>query len=357
MPNTVGCTSSNCTDSSSRGGRIYNVAWLLLAASTLWPAIGRTQGAGAQAVRPGSVDLRWDEGAPDCGRHASPPIEVRRYDDATFILRESLCATFEAPFMYLLLGSERALLIDTGDVAEPAKAPLAATVLGLLPVKERGRLPLVVAHTHRHLDHRAGDPQFEHQSGVRVVPYVLAGVRQFYGFNDWPIDVPQLQLGGRVLDVIATPGHDATHLVFYDRNTALLFSGDFLLPGRLLIDDTTAERASVARVVQFLRDRPLHYVFGGHIELNRSGELYDWGSSWHPQEHALPLGKQELLALPDAVRKFDGFYARRGGFIMMNSLHCLLAAAGAGLLMALAALWALRAWWRRRQRTRAKLGS
>jgi glyoxylase-like metal-dependent hydrolase (beta-lactamase superfamily II) len=34
--------------------------------------------------------------------------------------------------------------------------------------------------------------------------------------------------------VIPTPGHNATHVVFYVRITGLLFSGDFLMPGRLL---------------------------------------------------------------------------------------------------------------------------
>lgn len=80
---------------------------------------------------PGSMDVHWNEGANDCNASAQQPIQVHPYNQATFILRESLCATFEAPFLYLLIGSAKALLIDTGDVADPNQMPLAKYPNGL----------------------------------------------------------------------------------------------------------------------------------------------------------------------------------------------------------------------------------
>src|SRR3984957_10893893 len=74
----------------------------------------------------------FDEGADDCAKHFHPLLEVRRYDAQTFVLRENLCATWEAPFLYLLIGDHRALLIDTGDVADSRKMPLARTVIDLM---------------------------------------------------------------------------------------------------------------------------------------------------------------------------------------------------------------------------------
>src|SRR5438477_5852447 len=109
---------------------------------------------------PGSMDVHWNEGAPNCAHNPQPPLQVHRYNSQTLILRENLCATFEAPFMYLLIGSGKALLIDTGDVADSRQVPLADTVLHLLPASGGATLPLLVVHTHRHLDHRAGDAQF-----------------------------------------------------------------------------------------------------------------------------------------------------------------------------------------------------
>jgi len=66
-------------------------------------------------------------------------------------------ADFEANFIYILLGSNKALLIDTGAVADPKAMPLAKTILDLWPNENHKKLPLLVAHTHRHLDHRAGE--------------------------------------------------------------------------------------------------------------------------------------------------------------------------------------------------------
>src|SRR4030095_8284903 len=108
---------------------------------------------------PGSLDVHWNEGASDCKATPQDPLQVHTYEPQTFILRQSPCASFEANFLYLLIGSDKALLIDTGAVADSKKMPLAKTILELLPDKDHQKLPLLVAHTHRHLDHRAGDPQ------------------------------------------------------------------------------------------------------------------------------------------------------------------------------------------------------
>jgi hydroxyacylglutathione hydrolase len=288
------------------------------------------------------LDAPWNEGVADCKANSAPPIEVHPIGPGTFILRENLCATFEAPLMYLLVGSSRAMLIDSGDVADPAQAPLARTVLGLLPGEGASKLPLLVVHSHRHLDHRAGDPQFKDLSGVEVVGYDIDSVRAYYRFTNWPDGIAQIDLGGRIVDAMPTPGHNETEVSFYDRDTALFFSGDFLLPGRLLVEDTAADIASARRVADFVKDRPVAAVLGGHIELNADGETFDFGSRYHPHEHALPLAKADLLRLPDALGKFNGFYSVADGFIMMNQMRNLLAtaaAAGAAVVVLAVGLW------------------
>jgi hypothetical protein len=80
-------------------------------------------------------------------------------------------------------------------------------------------------------------------------------------------------VGDRVVDVLPAPGHHPAQLLYYDRHTGLVFSGDFLLPGRLLVDDWRAYHASAQRAAEFLNHRPVSYVLGGHVEKNRSGEL------------------------------------------------------------------------------------
>jgi hydroxyacylglutathione hydrolase len=306
-------------------------------------------------LTPGSMDVHWDEGSPDCSNASRPPLQVHSYNAQTFILRENLCSTFEAPFMYLLIGSTRALLIDTGDVADPNKMPLAKTVLALLPGSGSDKLPLLVVHTHRHLDHRAGDGQFTNLPNVQVVGYDLDSVRHFYGFTDWPNSIAQINLGDRIVDVIPTPGHNSTEVSFYDRNTGLFFTGDFLLPARLLVDDTKTYLASAQRAVAFAKDRPVSYVLGGHIELDDRGNTFPWQSQYHPHERVLQMTKGDLVALPAALRNFNGFYNAGSGFILINSIRILIAVAVTVGALLIAFVVLLVRFLRKRARTKSML--
>ena len=311
------------------------------------------QPASAQ-LAPGSLDVKWNEGAERC--EAGPPqapIQVHRYNARTFILRESLCTTFEAPFIYLLLGSSKALLIDTGAVDDPKAMPLADTVMALLPKAGASTMPLLVLHTHRHLDHRAGDPQFANLPGVQVVPAFLEDVRKHFGFKSWPEGLAQVELGDRTMDVIPTPGHDPTHIAFYDRETGLFFSGDFLLPGRLLVDDIDEYLASAKRASDFIRSRPITHVLGAHIEMNREGDLFPWKSTYHPDERALPLTKEDLLSLPETLRSFNGFYTKHGKWVLMNPDRQLMVVGAGAILMLVGLAGLIWRYFRRRRAARA----
>src|SRR6266550_9217417 len=297
---------------------------------------------------PGSLDVHWNEGASDCSATPQVALQVHTYEPQTFILRQSPCANFEANFLYLLVGSDKALLIDTGAVADPKEMPLAKTILELLPDKDHKKLPLLVAHTHSHLDHRAGDPQFASLSSVQIVPTDLEGVRAFFGLTKWPNGIAHLDLGGRTVDIIPTPGHHRTHVVFYDSRTGILFSGDFLLPGRLLLEDAAAYHDSALRIVDFLKTRPLTHILGGHIELNTVGHAYRSGSHYHPNERRLELAREDLTALPAAFESFNGFYARHPDYILSNPVHNLLALAIIGVAVLILIVWGVRRLLRRR---------
>ena len=70
-------------------------------------------------------DKQWIHGAEDCEVSEDPAIEVYRYDDASYILRQSKCLNFEAPFMFLLLGTKIALLLDSGATKSAIDFPRA----------------------------------------------------------------------------------------------------------------------------------------------------------------------------------------------------------------------------------------
>jgi hypothetical protein len=132
----------------------------------------------------------------------------------------------------------------------------------------------------------------------------------------------------------------------------LFFSGDFLLPGRLLVDNKSAYLASAERVAAFVKDRPVSFVLGGHIELNADGELFPWQSQFHPHERALQMTKDDLLALPAAIKSFNGLYTRSGQFTMMNSMRLLIVFAISVGLVLIAVVWFLVRFLRRRIRAR-----
>jgi len=320
---------------------------LLLAAGSLLASI-----AAQSQIVVGSLDVHWNEGAEDCTKNPPPPLQVHPYAEGTYVLRESLCATFEAPFMYLLIGSSKAVLIDSGDVADAGEVPLAKTVMSLLPGEGASKLPLLIVHTHGHLDHRAGDAQFAGMPNVEIVGTDLDHVRQYFGFASWPNGISQIDLGDRTVDVLPTPGHYPSHVSYYDRRTGLFFTGDFLMPGRLLIEDADEDLASAKRIADFAAPRPVSHVLGGHIELDESGETFPFGSQYHPHERRLELSKQDINALPDVVGSFNGFYSQQGVFVMMSQTRVLYAFA-AGVVVALVAIgYAIWRFWRRRKRLR-----
>ena len=176
----------------------------------------------AQAPAHGSLDVRWIHGAPARRRASDPPIQVHWYDPHTVIMRQSKSVHYEAPFLYLLFGNDRALLLDTGATKDQQKFPLRATVDELIAQwmgqhkPQKTDYELVVAHTHGHRDHRDGDPQFADRPRTAVVGHTAEAVRGFYGFSQWPGQIVRFDLGGRVLELTGTPGHHPASVTVYD---------------------------------------------------------------------------------------------------------------------------------------------
>ena len=77
---------------------------------------------------PGRLEVDWHAGWPSAKHDPAPEIQVHAYDPHTRILRQNKSVNYEAPFMFLLFGNARALLLDTGATADPAYFPLRRTV-------------------------------------------------------------------------------------------------------------------------------------------------------------------------------------------------------------------------------------
>jgi glyoxylase-like metal-dependent hydrolase (beta-lactamase superfamily II) len=236
-----------------------------------------------------------------------PPIQVHRYDENSFILRQNKCIHYEAPFMYLLFGNDCVMLLDTGATADPIKFPIGDTVRRLISNwatqhNKEHSIPLIICHSHAHNDHAFGDDQFIGQDNVTIVPSNLSGIRHFFGFEHWPKQLSKLELGNRTLNVIPIPGHEGTDIAFYDRRTKLLFTGDTFYPGLLVVRNWEDYRTSIDRLKHFADNHEIAFILGGHIEMkNTPCNWFGYRQLYHPNEHILQLETKHLLELHDTL--------------------------------------------------------
>jgi hydroxyacylglutathione hydrolase len=255
----------------------------------------------------GSMDARWIHGAPRRSRSSDPPLQVHAFDEHTFVIRQSKSVHYEAPFMYLLLGNARALLLDTGATADPAAFPLRSTVdellAGWLSAHPRASYELVVAHTHGHGDHVAADAQFAGRPGTTVVGRDVSDVVDHFGFARWPEDTVTVDLGGRILEVTGIPGHDRASIAVHDAWSGFLLTGDTVYPGRLYVEDMPAFVDSLERLVDIADAGGVRHVMGCHIEMTTTpGRDYPVGTTYQPFEPPLRMSVERLRAVRDAAR-------------------------------------------------------
>lgn len=247
--------------------------------------------------------VNWIHGAQDCEaenrRAGYTEWQQVRYQEDTYILRQNKCSNYEAPFVYLFVGAERVLLIDTGATIKGGEN-LVSTIRTITD------MPVIVAHSHGHGDHRQGDEAFQAADAMNVVGIGADSVREFFEFENWPEEAVFLELGDRRMELLPIPGHSDDDVAFYDPTSQFVVTGDTLYPGRLYIGDWSEYRASVLRLAKWLEGRPVTHIMGTHIEMsNTPNDDYPIGSTYQPNEHQLPLTPSDVVALSEAVVLMD----------------------------------------------------
>ena len=248
-----------------------------------------------------------------------PQTQVQRIDADSFVIRQSVKTNFEAPFLYLLFGTDRALLIDSGAGGLAIRPTIDRLIADWRAQHDGRAIRLIVAHSHGHGDHHAGDAEFRDRPDTEVVGLKPADVAGFFGIGDWPRGIGRYDLGGRMLDIVPTPGHEPAHIMIYDARTRLLFSGDMLYAGRLYVptDQAGTFRASADRLAAFAAKHPIRALLGAHIEMTMTpGQDYPMKAAAHPAEHALALPVSAIGALkkvadaegsPPTIQRQDDF--------------------------------------------------
>jgi hydroxyacylglutathione hydrolase len=257
------------------------------------------------------LNVAWIHGSEAPKYNTDPDIQVHACDEHTYILRQNMAVSWEAPYMFLLFGRSRALLLDTGATADPEFFPLRRTVDSVIDGWLAARphpddYGLLVVHTHSHTDHTAADGQFTGRPRTTVVGAKRDAAWPYFGFADQPGLVAGIDLGGRVLDCFATPGHHEAAVTYYDRYSRILFTGDTVYPGRLYVFDWPAFVRSIDRLVDWCEQRPVTYLLGCHIEMTTTpGDDYPVGWSYQPDEPPLELTTDHLGQIQAALRAHD----------------------------------------------------
>ncbi|WP_431278029.1 MBL fold metallo-hydrolase [Leifsonia poae] len=253
--------------------------------------------------------------------------EVTWLDDDTAQIRQPKKSHWEAPFLFLLFGRDRALLLDTGATDDETIFPLRETIDQLIenwlrrhPARFTRPYELIVAHTHAHGDHIAGDQLLADRPGTVVLGTTPAEVIAFFGFQSWPDEVVEVHLGGRTVDAIGGPGHEPSAIVFYDRATRILFTGDTVCPGNLYVRDRGEFVRTIDRLIRFRDAQPKHIrsLLGAHIEMSKKkGVDYPPGTVHQPHEAPLALPPSILDEVRAALDE-PGERVVRDRFIVAN---------------------------------------
>ncbi|WP_295527131.1 MBL fold metallo-hydrolase [Novosphingobium sp. Chol11] len=235
-----------------------------------------------------------------------PQTQVQAIDADTYVIRQSVKTNFEAPFLYLLFGRERALLLDTGAGGLKIRPQVDQLIAAWRAAHGDRPLKLTVAHSHSHGDHHAGDDEFAGRADTDVIGLKPAEVAAYFHVAKWPVTQGRIDLGGRVLAILPTPGHEPSHIMVYDARTRLLFSGDMLYPGRLYVplDKFAVFQASAGRLAAFARTHPIRAALGAHIEMTTTPKQdYAHEAPAHAAEHGLALPVSAIYELQAAANR------------------------------------------------------
>ena len=255
-------------------------------------------------------------------------FEVRRFPDGVTMIREPQHA--EDVKVYLIEGDREVAVLDTGL----GVGDFPALVASLSAKRPR------VLQTHAHWDHigashrfddvlvhrteadrlRAGFPPARYEAAFAAehvdrsrLPGAFDASAGLPGREPtgWLEDGDQIDLGGRVLEVMHTPGHSAGGVSFLDRQARALFVGDLLYLGRMYLffpdSDPAAFRASLRRVSDRLGAVETVYPAHGPAPISPEDVLTIRQAYEEVWNGRLPDRKSTLFGFDLAVYDFGRF--------------------------------------------------
>lgn len=177
--------------------------------------------------------------------------------------------------MYLICGSERALLLDTGFGGGDILAQICELYRG----------PVTVVHTHGHEDHIGGDSQFDE---IYAHEAEWNAIRQVTDARLKPVrDGDLFELGGRRIEAHLTAGHTPGSMSFLDRENRILFSGDNVSDRTVFMCLPGADLEAYAKSLRWTLEQQ---------------DQYDVILGCHGRAEQSVAAVEKLIACVDAVR-------------------------------------------------------
>lgn len=210
---------------------------------------------------------------------------IEEIDKSTFVISEY--KHWEETHCYLLNGTERSLLIDTG--------------LGVKNIWEQVQKltdkPITAVTTHVHYDHFGGHKYFPdfyvHEAETKWIngafPLTIEQVRSF--LIEEPCDFPEnfdinnyylfkgvptrvlkdndtIELGERTIQVLHTPGHSPGHMCFFEKDNSYLYTGDLIYIGELFAYYPSTDPIAYMNSIKKLLPLPVKRILPAHHDLN-----------------------------------------------------------------------------------------
>lgn len=248
------------------------------------------------------------------GRMVDDYFAVEDLGNGTFAIGEP--RYYQQNYSYLIVGQARAVLFDSGSGTRDISGVVASLT----------QLPVTVLVSHLHFDHLGGVGPFRHVAMIDL-PQTRAdlsgalfrpGRYEYLGFYDgraapsfrvdeWWAPGAVIDLGGRTLRVLSTPGHTPSSVALQDAANRRLFIGDFIYPTTLYAflpgASLSAYQATARRL---LRELPADTIlWTAHCCRNNEGVSAPWLSMRDLRDL-----DTALTAIRDGHATSEGFYPR-----------------------------------------------
>ena len=270
--------------------------------------------------RHGDAIVVWNAAQAEAYVNQYPETFV--YRDADIVFRQIDERTWEGnghlvynESVYVIEGDDKALVIDAGTSMPHLDKAVAALT----------DKPVMLALTHGHGDHVGGAVCFPEVWIHPADTTLIAGGRRGYkGTIHYLSDGEVIDLGGRQIEVLHTPGHTSGSVTFFDKAKGYGFSGDafgstnlllFAGPFRTLIETT-------GRTAAYMQANGIEKLYPGHYHGDNPETLQRVLDEKKMSEEVLS-GKRKGIKDPGAGNGLNSYLYDYGVYIRYNDPQAL----------------------------------